>query len=206
MRNVGAVILAAGGSTRLGAPKQFLQWEGESLVRRAVRAAAEADCAPVVVVVGRDSERIAVELRDTPAQLVPNPEWESGLGSSIRTGIETLLSADAQPDAVVLLACDQPFVDASLIAALIAQWDSSGNRIVASRYANTLGVPALFDRSCFAALMELPNDSGAKALIKSRTGATSRRWSLKRARSISTPRLTTSGRKRASLRSSRLFF
>jgi molybdenum cofactor cytidylyltransferase len=67
-----------------------------------------------------------------------------------------------------LLACDQPFVDARTISALMTMREDSGKPIVASRYANTLGVPALFDRSCFAALLALPDDSGAKMLIESR--------------------------------------
>jgi CTP:molybdopterin cytidylyltransferase MocA len=67
-----------------------------------------------------------------------------------------------------VLASDQPFVDAQTISALTAMWTDSGKPIVASRYANTLGIPALFDRSCFEELLELPDDSGAKALIGSR--------------------------------------
>jgi molybdenum cofactor cytidylyltransferase len=71
-------------------------------------------------------------------------------------------------EAVVLVACDQPFVDARTIAALLAEQATSGKAIVASSYANTLGIPALFGRSCFEALLALPDDSGAKALIESR--------------------------------------
>ena len=68
----------------------------------------------------------------------------------------------------MLLTCDQPFVDAAVIAELIAVRAETGKPIVACRYANTLGIPALFDRSCFEALLALPDDSGAKALIASR--------------------------------------
>ncbi len=169
MRNVGAIILAAGGSSRLGRPKQFLSWEGDTLIRHAVRAAAEAGCAPIVVVAGRDHARLAEELRDTAAELVVNPDWERGLGTSIRTGVQLFMEPRASAEALVLLACDQPFVRAEVIAALIAQWDSAGHAIVASRYADTLGIPALFDRKCFAELLDLPDTSGAKALIEAKT-------------------------------------
>lgn len=167
MRNGGAVILAAGGSTRLGQPKQLLLLQGESLVRRVVRAAAEGGCTRVAVVAGSDSERIGAELAETSAQLVANPNWQRGIGSSIRAGVKHLIDSKDQPEAILLLSCDQPFVDARLISALIATWEISGKAMVASRYANTLGVPALFDRSCFEALLALPDDSGAKGLLES---------------------------------------
>lgn len=170
MRNVGAIILAAGGSGRFGQPKQLLPFQGESLVRRAVRGALEAACAPVTVVVGHVRERIENELRETPAVIVENPEWQRGLGSSIRSGVLHLRSARPELDAVVLLACDQPFVDAGVIRSLIAQWENSGKPIVACSYAGTLGIPVLFDRSCFEELLSLPDDSGAKAIIESRPG------------------------------------
>ena len=170
MQNLGAVILAAGGSTRLGQPKQFLQWEGESLIRRVVRAASEAGCARVAVVAGDASARLQTELLQTASELVTNPHWERGLGTSVCVGVQHLLDSSEELEGILLLVCDQPFVDGALLSALIAEWKSSSKAIVASRYANTLGVPALFDRSCFTALRALPDESGAKALIQVRAG------------------------------------
>jgi molybdenum cofactor cytidylyltransferase len=169
MRNLGAIILAAGGSSRFGQAKQLLSFQGESLVRRAVRSAIEAGCACVNVVVGDARDRIETELRETPAVIVKNPEWQRGLGTSIRCGLRHLLGSQPELDAVVLLACDQPFVDANVIRSLIAQQEASRKPIVACSYANTLGIPALFDRACFESLLALPDDSGAKALIESRS-------------------------------------
>ncbi|HSV63392.1 MAG TPA: nucleotidyltransferase family protein, partial [Chthoniobacterales bacterium] len=161
MRNVGAVVLAAGGSSRLGRPKQLLTFGGETLVRRAVRAAAEAGCDPVIVVVGETSEtsdtiRSELAIRDSRiasfpapgnevrAMIVENGEWRKGVGTSIRRGLREL---PGFVDAVVLLACDQPFIDASVVGRLIAAREEGGRPMVASSYASTLGVPALFDRS-----------------------------------------------------------
>ena len=163
MRNVGAIVLAAGGSSRFGQPKQLVPFRGEILVRHAVRAAAA--CERIVVVAGEQRDLIENELRETAAFVIHNPNWPRGLGTSIHCGLQHLLNANARLDAVVLLACDQPFVDARTISALMTMREDSGKPIVASRYANTLGVPALFDRSCFAALLALPDESGAKALI-----------------------------------------
>lgn len=169
MRSVGAVILAAGGSSRLGQPKQLLSFQSESLLRRAVRSALEAGCACVTVVAGADRDRIEIELCGTPAVVVENVVWQRGLGTSVRCGLRHLLSLRPEIDAVVLLACDQPFLEASVIASLITQQENSGKAIVASSYASTLGIPALFHRSCFEALLALPDDSGAKMMIESRS-------------------------------------
>jgi len=75
MRNLGALILAAGASVRFGEPKQFLQFEGETLLRRVAKAAHEAGCAPIVVVVGNSADRVNAELHDLPVQVVQNAEW-----------------------------------------------------------------------------------------------------------------------------------
>ena len=165
MRRVGAIILAAGGSTRLGQPKQLLVLEGETLVRRMVNAASAAGCTHVTVVVGETRDRVAAELRGTAAEIVANEHWQNGLGTSIKRGLAHLVRARPEIENVVLLACDQPFVDRAVVHALIKAGEASGKEIVASSYAGTLGVPALFDRVCFEALLSLPDDTGAKSLL-----------------------------------------
>lgn len=166
MRSVGAVVLAAGGSSRLGKAKQLLTFRGETLIRRVVRAASQAGCEPIVVVVGEAADPIRQELVATSVTVAENAEWPRGLGTSVRQGVEQIASS---VDAVILLTCDQPFVDGSVITQLIHTHQRTGKPIVASSYANTLGVPALFHRSCFDALLALPDDSGAKKLIEEYT-------------------------------------
>jgi molybdenum cofactor cytidylyltransferase len=168
MRHIGAIVLAAGGSSRFGRPKQLLTFQGESLVRRAVGSAIDSCGAGVVVVVGDTHRLIEAELRESSVTVVENPDWRHGIGTSIRCGLRHLVGAAPELDAVALLACDQPFVDASTVAALITEQSRSGKAIVASSYANALGIPALFDRSNFEELLALPDDSGAKTLIESR--------------------------------------
>lgn len=166
---VGAVVLAAGGSTRLGRPKQLLVWQGSTLIRRAVNAAADAGCASAVVVVGAVREAIEAELRETEAAIAFNPDWPLGLGTSIRCGVQHLINRHRPLDALVVLTCDQPLVDASVLASLIAQWRETRAAMVASRYQETVGIPALFDRSCFDDLLRLPDESGAKSLLQSQS-------------------------------------
>jgi molybdenum cofactor cytidylyltransferase len=156
---IGAVVLAAGGSSRFGEPKQLLIYEGETLVRHAARAATA--CAPVVVVVGREREQIAAELKDLPVMIVPNESWERGLGGSLRCGLAALPDCDA----LVTMTCDQPKVDDCVLDRLISAYKATGKPIVACSYAETLGVPALFARRIFEELRLLSDDQGAKSII-----------------------------------------
>lgn len=164
--NVGAVILAAGSSSRMGRPKQTLQFQGTSLLRRATLAALDANCRPVVVVTGAHAEVSRRELDELDVCEAFNPDWETGMGSSVRAGIETLISLDAHVAAVVLLVCDQPHVTSAVIANLIAAHETTGRPIIASAYGESFGVPALFNKTLFRELTQLAGASGAKEIIK----------------------------------------
>jgi molybdenum cofactor cytidylyltransferase len=166
-KSIAAVILAAGESTRLGQPKQLLEFRGKTLVRRAVDAAIEANCSPVIVVTGNAHAEVKNALVATNAILVQNSQWREGVGTSIRVGIQHLIDNAPGVDAAVLLVCDQPFVDCDLVRGLIAMRSKTEKPIVASAYADTLGVPALFDVSIFQELLRLDGDSGAKRIILS---------------------------------------
>jgi len=156
----GAVILAAGGSIRLGQPKQFLVYRGRSLIQRAVDAAAE--CSPVVVVAGREWERVQQELQAREVCVVQNAEWEHGIGSSIRAGVERALEIAPGVEALVILVCDQPFVTPEVVTALRVSREKGGKRGAACSYGGSLGVPAIFARSLFAELLSLRDDCGAR--------------------------------------------
>jgi molybdenum cofactor cytidylyltransferase len=149
----------------LGQPKQLLRFRGKSLVHHIVAAARQAGCSPVIVVIGSDSEKVTGELRLTSALIVENENWQRGIGSSIRAGVQGLIDYAPGIDAVVLLVCDQPFVNANTIRNLIKLREETKKSIVASRYSDTLGVPALFDRSLFDELLSLGNEAGAKSII-----------------------------------------
>jgi molybdenum cofactor cytidylyltransferase len=166
--SVAAVVLAAGGSIRFGKPKQLAIFQGEPLVRRIVAAAKDAGCAPVVVVVGASAAQITPVLAGLPVSIIEHPNWSNGLGSSIAVGVMHAVSITPDLDAAILLACDQPFVNGVMLRQLIQMHRENEKPIVASAYAETLGVPALFDRSCFGDLLQLTGDSGAKGIILAR--------------------------------------
>jgi len=152
-----AILLAAGASRRLGTPKQLARWRGESLLRRAAKAAAA--CHPLLVVTGCRAEAMAAELEGISATLVDNPAWEEGMASSLRAGVAAL-PADA-PGALFLV-CDQPAVDADLVARLLGAWKGDP---VACVYGGVRGVPAILPARLFPAVLALRGDRGARALL-----------------------------------------
>lgn len=159
---VPALLLAAGASRRLGTPKQALRWKGEALLHHAARVALEAGCAPVIVVLGAEAELAREVVADLPVSTVHNPGWEEGMGASLRTGMTAL---PPEAEAVLLLVCDQPALEANLLAAFLAAHREAPGRVIAAAYAGIRGVPALFPRAFFPALRALAGDRGARGLL-----------------------------------------
>lgn len=163
---VGAVILAAGSSSRMGSPKQTLSYRGQSLLRRAALAALGAECRPVMVVTGAHAELSRPELNGLDVQEVLNTRWETGIASSIRAGVEALVGVAPDADAAVFMLCDQPRVTTEVITGLVAAYRATGRPVIASTYGGSFGVPALFSRTLFAELTLLEGVSGAKEVIR----------------------------------------
>ena len=157
---IAAVVLAAGGSTRLGEPKQLVMIAGETLLERAVRTASEAGCTPVVVVLGADYVQVMANCDLGDAVQVINDKWMEGMATSIRLGVQTLGVVAKDTEGVVLMTCDQPAVTVDHLNLLMRRQE-----IKASRYAGKNGVPAYFPRKCFGELISLTGDAGARVLL-----------------------------------------
>jgi molybdenum cofactor cytidylyltransferase len=164
---IGVIILAAGASTRMGRPKQLLLHRGQTLLRRTVETALASVCRPVVVVLGAHVESVRNELEQLPAYAAENPEWNKGMSSSIRIGLETLIASNSEVDGAVIMLCDQPLVTAGVINELVEARRETGKAIVASAYGETRGVPALFSRQLFAEIASLKVNEGARQVIAS---------------------------------------
>lgn len=162
---VGAVILAAGASVRLGQPKQLLFFEGETLLSRAANVACRAGCTPVVVVLGANAKLMRQELENCSVTMVENANWVEGMGGSIRAGVNALLTQCSSLNALLLMTCDQPLISSEKIGELLERYRTARVRMVAAAYEQTLGVPALFDRDCFSELLNLDAAQGAKHLL-----------------------------------------
>jgi molybdenum cofactor cytidylyltransferase len=169
--SIAIIVLAAGASSRMGVPKQLLMFEGETLLRRSVRAALETRARAVVVVLGSDADAMREESNVPGALTVVNQSWPAGMSSSLRCGLRRALAA-AEPDgieAVIVMLCDQPFVTSKVIRRLVDAYRKGGALLVASAYEaggeQTLGVPALFSRALFPELMALDGAEGARRII-----------------------------------------
>jgi molybdenum cofactor cytidylyltransferase len=155
---VGIVILAAGESSRLGAPKQLLKFRGETLIHRVVNAALTSICRPVFVVLGANAEAIEREIPGE-AKIVHNDRWAEGMGTSIARGIDAIYD---QADAVILMLCDQPLITSEILNAFAAKAEVG---LVAAEYNGTIGVPALFAKEVFPELRALNGKEGAKKIL-----------------------------------------
>lgn len=163
---IGLIILAAGAATRMGRPKQLLSYQGRSLILHAVEVALASLCQPIVVVLGAYVEQIKPELMPKAVQVVENSQWQEGMSSSIRAGISMLLKTNSKLDAVIISLADQPLVSPQIFNQLIQSYQETQKVIIASKYNETTGVPALFSNALFPELMQLEGDKGAKALIQ----------------------------------------
>lgn len=159
----GAIVLAAGASRRLGQAKQLVMHQGEELVRLTLRAAAASRCAGVCVVLGANAHQVMPAVLGIGAEVVHNPEWETGMASSIARGVAW---ADGRGyDAIVLCVCDQPYLSAAHLDALIREHETTGD-VIASRYHAAVGVPTVFPRASFPSLLALTGDQGARGLLR----------------------------------------
>jgi nicotine blue oxidoreductase len=159
-----ALILAAGGGTRMGSPKALLEFEGRLLVERAVETALAGGCEQAVVVLGAQADEVQRRAALDTAQIVVNLDWPEGMGSSLRTGLAALESTTAI-DAALILLVDQPFIGPPAVHAVLDAW-RAGARLVSAAYAGKRGHPVLLGRRHWAeAALSATGDSGARAFL-----------------------------------------
>jgi molybdenum cofactor cytidylyltransferase len=140
--------------------------DGETLLLRAIRLATEAGAAPVIAVLGANSELIRASVRLANSIHIINEHWEQGISTSIHAGLDALEDSAPHPGGALLVACDQPRLTADHLRALMETFAAQAKpTIVASAYAGTLGVPAVFPHWVFPDLYALRGDKGARALL-----------------------------------------
>ncbi|MBC7258020.1 MAG: putative selenium-dependent hydroxylase accessory protein YqeC [Chloroflexi bacterium] len=162
-RPVVGVLLAAGGSSRLGKPKQLLPFGGTTLVEHALDILLRSPVDEVVVVLGAHAEEIAPRLQKPRVRVVLNPRWEQGQSTSLHAALDAL-----PPDcaAMVFVPCDMPWISPELIAEIIATWERTGKPLVATLGGEVRGIPALIAREIFPELKTIPGDQGCRVLIR----------------------------------------
>ena len=163
MAETALILLAAGSSSRMGAPKQLLNFKGQPLVCHAVETARAAGCSPIVVVVGAHKEQIIDAVQNCPVEIAENPRWAEGMGTSIQAGLGAL--AGRNVNGAILALADQPFVTADFLRGLLEKHETTGKAIVAAKYSGTAGVPVFFAKSAFGMLNALKPAEGCKGVI-----------------------------------------
>lgn len=160
---IGCALLAAGGSTRLGRPKQLLSYDGEPLVRYVLQQLQAAALTRYAVVLGSGAAAVESVLAAHGCDSLDNPAWAEGIASSIR--VATAWARAHQLDALLLAACDQPRLTTNHVRALCTAHARQA-AAVASGYGGTCGIPAIFGLEWYARLEALAGDRGAGALLR----------------------------------------
>jgi molybdenum cofactor cytidylyltransferase len=159
---VAVIVLAAGASTRYGQPKQLLPVGPRTMLQHVVDVVMASPVDQTIVVLGHRAGQIGATLKDTPADIVTNEEWEAGLSTSVQAGLRAV-----RPDvqAALFVLADQPAITPEIIAALLGRYRETGAPIVVPTYRGKRGNPALFDRSLFAKLFKVRDDQGGRQII-----------------------------------------
>ncbi|MDH3226403.1 MAG: nucleotidyltransferase family protein [Thermoleophilia bacterium] len=159
---IGIVILGAGASRRMGAPKLLLPLRGKPVLQHVIDAATQVQPEELVVVVGREAAAHRATISaPSGALIVENPEFAAGQAGSLRAGIAALKHVDV---AIVLLG-DQPEMRASAVQRIAEAAETSPAPIVRARYSDGFGHPIALRREIWPQVMELRGDQGARTLM-----------------------------------------
>jgi molybdenum cofactor cytidylyltransferase len=161
--SVAALIHAAGGSERLGRPKQLEPWGDHTLLEHVIKRTSDFPVDEVWVVVGAHSEDVIDKIDFLDANVIENPEWDEGIASSIRVGLDALTQLSRCDSALIVLG-DQPDVSPEIVEELLVSHRRSDARVSVPKYRYNRGNPVLVDRSLWSRLMSLEGDDGAGRL------------------------------------------
>ncbi len=170
---LGVVILAAGEASRMGQAKQLLTLKGRTLLEMCVQKAITLQPRSIVTVLGAhfaktqpEVDKVRQKYLEAPIDWVENQHWASGMGSSIQMGVQKNLMKCPDTTQILILLADQPLIHTAQLQTLLEAFRSGSQTIVASKYGNGFGVPAVFDQSLFEELLQLNEKAGAKKIMK----------------------------------------
>ncbi len=162
-RMVAGIILAAGGSVRMGQPKILLDWKGKPLIWHAVHKARQAGLDPVMVVLGAVMQPAVHEISEFGVTIVENPAWQNGQSTSLKTGV---LALPGDVEAAIIMLADQPLVSVELLENEIDLFLNHHASLVAPRMDNHPSTPVLFARQYFEELITgITGDQGGRTLL-----------------------------------------
>ena len=165
--NISILILAAGESKRMGCIKQLLPWGDSSLLGNAIQIALQSKIEKITIVLGANAAIIKRKTDLSQVVTVVNKRWKEGMGSSISYGVKEVLDKEKETNAILVLLADQPYVTSEHLNLLTTSFIHNGKGIIATSNTNGVGVPVLFDKAYFEALLQLEGEKGAKQIITS---------------------------------------
>lgn len=163
------ILLAAGEASRMGRPKQLLEFHSQTFIERMIHQSAQIAGHQIVLVLGANQQLIKEKINTDHLVVEVNSNWETGMGSSIKAGLKAAIKAFPHCSNLIFSVIDQPFVCSELFSELLRAKLASKKKIVACRYAGTVGVPVLFDIQYFDLLLNLKDNQGAKNILISQS-------------------------------------
>lgn len=166
-KNIALVLMAAGQSSRMKGIKQLLPWNGTTLLLHALSTMLDVQKDKVFMVLGANDDRIRTEskLEHYPVSIIKNEHWKDGLGSSIACGIRFVLDQEPEVDGVLIGLADQPLLTSDYYKELIKTFNNNRSPIIATKYPNKSGVPAIFKTDIAKELIHLKEDYGARFMM-----------------------------------------
>ncbi len=161
--SVAGIILAAGLGRRMGSPKLLLPWQGRPIVRHVAETALASHLVEVLAVTGHAGDQVASALADLPLRIVHNPEYETGLSTSLHAGIRAL---GERSSAVLIMLADQPLLTPTIIDRLLEAYWTSRAPVVVAVAGPRRGNPVLFERGLYPELLRIQGDQGARRVIE----------------------------------------
>ncbi len=166
MTDIQIILLAAGGSTRMGSPKQLLTWGNELLIDHQVKKLLKPGY-PVNIVLGAWADEVVSVVNKYDVNICINEDWEKGMASSIAHGINNIMARNPATEAVLIALLDQPLLTAEHFLKLLDAFHTGNDEIIVSTAdSGREGVPVIFDKSYFNALQNLKGKEGAKKIIQ----------------------------------------
>lgn len=163
---IAILIMAAGTSSRMKTIKQLLPWGDSTFIGNVLKKAQSSKAVRVLTVLGAYGQEIKKRTNFSGTEVVLNLNWKMGLGNSIAYGTKKLLEQNPNYDGILVMLTDQPLIDDQYLNLLIDNFTNSKHSIVATKYDNRIGVPAVFGKIHFEALQKLNSDYGAREIIK----------------------------------------
>lgn len=172
---IAALVLAGGGSARLGRPKQVEPWGHTTLLGHVLTQVREGPFDAFFLVVGASVELVVESLELGDWIVVENLEWEEGIASSLRVGLDAVLRL-SRADSVAIFLGDEPETERSVVIELLAAKAKSKKPVVVPKFRYEWGHPVIVDRQLWPRLMSLEGDKGPKALLQAHPGWVEEVW------------------------------